>query len=455
MRRRAVLAAAGAIAAAWWSTAAAQEAPPADAGPPDQAPGGPDPAQAPGGQDPAQAPEAPAGPRVDPPALVTPAEPVFPERALAERVHGVVVVELTISEEGAVTDAAVGSLTVIPESGDPRVGDGRYGFGPAALEAARRMVFRPALMDGKPFAVQINYTFRFVLPPRPEEPEAAEQPARPAGPPRVNFRGVLLERGTRSVVPGATVTVYRKSGDQVEGYEATSGADGSFEFYDLPDGEWKVRIEREGYIPVETDEALSTEELVEGRYWIEKGSYSEYDVTIEAERPRKEVNRRSLSVDEITKVAGTISDDPVLVIENLPGVARAGPIGGQIIVRGSGPEDTGVFINGIGVPLIYHFGGLKSVVPSTVVGGIDFYPGNYSVAYGRAMGGVFDLQLKRLEPDIVHGSADVSVLDTSLYLEVPLGDDAAIAFAGRRSYVDYVLDATIPEDAGLSLVRAP
>jgi TonB family protein len=398
---------------------------------------------------------APAQPVVNPPAIIESPSPVFPEQALADRVHGIVVVELSITAEGAVDRATVGSLTIIPETGEPRAGDGRYGFGPAATEAAQKMRFKPAEYNGVPFAVQINFTYRFSLPPKPEEPEGDATPE-PVKEPEINYQGALVERGTRSVVAGATVTVYRGSGEDLEGFEATSDAKGEFRFYDLPEGKWQVRIEREGYIPVKTNEELSPEEVVEGRYWIEKGSYNEYDLTIEAERPRKEVNRRSLSTGDLSGIAGTLSDDPVLVVENLPGVARSGPIGGgEIIVRGSGPNDTGVFVNGIRVPLIYHFGGLKSVLPAKAIGGVDFYPGNYSVSYGRAMGGVLDLKLKRLNPDITHGSADISVLDTSLYLETPIGDKAAIAVAGRRSYVDFILEAAIPDDAGLALTTAP
>lgn len=394
----------------------------------------------------------PAPPTVKPPVLVQDAAPVYPPKALEERVHAVVVVALEISETGTVTNATVASSTVIPETGAPRPDDGRYDFGAAATEAAKRLVFAPAEYGGKPYAVQIDFTYRFTLPPRPPEPVDAAPP-RPAKPSIVNYRGTLLERGTRSNVPGALVTVFREEGGRTEGFEATSSADGTFQFYDLPPGRWTVRIEREGYVTTTTDETLSETEVVDGRYWIEKGSYSPYDVTIEAERPRKEVNRRSLSADVIAKVPGPIANDPVLVTENLPSVARS--LGGDIIVRGSGPEDTGVFVNGIGVPLIYHFGGLKSVLPGNVVGGIDFYPGNFSVAYGRAMGGVLDLQLKKLAPDRVRGAVDTSVLDTSLYLEVPLGKTAAIAAAGRRSYVDYILAATIPEDSGIGLVSAP
>lgn len=400
--------------------------------------------------EPAPAPQ----PSVTPPTLVQDSPPVYPAEALQDRVHAVVVVALEISDSGQVVSATAGSATVIPENGAPLPDDGRYGFAQAAVDAAKGLVFTPAQYDGMPFAVQIDFTYRFTLPPRPPEeqpaPEVVVEPPRPSV---INFKGKLVERGTRSDVPGALVTVFRGEGEDAEGFEATTAADGTFEFYDVPDGTWSVRVEREGYVTITTEEEFSSKEVVEARYWIEKGSYSPYDVMIEAERPRKEVNRRSLDAAEIAKVPGPIANDPVLVVENLPSVART--LGGDIIVRGSGPMDTGVFINGINVPLIYHFGGLKSIVPGNVIGGIDFYPGNFSAAYGRGMGGVLDLRLKRLEPDRVRGSADISVLDTSLYLEVPISKNAAIGFAGRRSYIDFLLNAAIPEDADIALTSAP
>ena len=112
-----------------------------------------------------------AAPTVNPPSILENPPPTFPAAALADRVHGIVVVELTLTAEGTVKEATVGSLTIVPEEGQPRAGDGRYGFGPAAIEAAKQMVFRPAEYGGQPFEVQINYTYRFTLPPKAATPE--------------------------------------------------------------------------------------------------------------------------------------------------------------------------------------------------------------------------------------------------------------------------------------------
>ena len=49
---------------------------------------------------------------------------------------------------------------------------------------------------------------------------------------------------------------------------------------------------------------------------------------------------------------------------DFPGVARA-PFGlGLLIVRGSAPQDTKVFMDGVEIPLIFHFGALTAVAGS-------------------------------------------------------------------------------------------
>jgi hypothetical protein len=170
-------------------------------------------------------------------------------------------------------------------------------------------------------------------------------------------------------------------------------------------------------------------------------------------RTQAEVSKTSLAVSEIEKVPG-VAGDPLAVVQSFAGVARSDFGSGQIIVRGAAPEDTRVFVDGMEIPLIYHFGGLRSVIPMPLLAGIDFYPGNFSPSYGRVTGGVVNARLARLAPPALTGSVDVSLLDASLYLAAPIGDRAAIAVAGRRSYIGEVLGALLPSDT-LSFDVAP
>ncbi len=393
-------------------------------------------------------------------------EAEYPAEAADKGIEAEVILLLDIDEKGFVT--SVGIETPADPPG--------MGFDEAVLAVAPLWEFEPAEVDGKPLAVQISYRYRFTLKaaqPAPStqpgapgtqpaapgiQPVPSTQPATPATQPArapvENFGGVLRERGTRLPLAGVLVTVFRDAaeGEDAVGFEATSDAEGRFAFFDLEPGPWKVLADPPGYYPLRTTETIAAGERTSATYYLERGSYNPYDVTVTATHPRKEVSRTIIGAAELDKVPGG-AGDPLAVVQNFAGVART--FGGLLVVRGSAPEDSRIFIEGVEIPLIYHFGGLKSVVPVGMLDSIEFYPGNFTPGYGRATGGIVDVQLKREMPKKIGGYADVSLLDTGLYLEIPIGDKASVALAGRRSYIDFVLALAVPDDAPVDLVTAP
>ena len=383
------------------------------------------------------------------PVLKAEVEAEYPPDALKQGIEADVVLLLDINDKGFVDAVAVAEPATPPD----------MGFDEAAILAAQQFEFEPAELDDKPIAVQITYRYKFRLPKAPDPveppdtpPTETKPPPAPTRPPVLNFAGVLSERGTRDPIVGATVTIFRDDGDEPVGYEAVTDAAGSFSFYDLEPGVWKILAEPPGYYPLRTSEEVLAGQRTNATYLIERGSYNPFDVTITAPRPKKEVSRTVLSAEIIDKVPGT-AGDPLAVVQNFAGVART--FGGLLIVRGSAPEDSRVFVDGAEIPLIYHFGGLKSVIPVGILDSIEFYPGNFSPMYGRATGGIVDVRLKELKPEKFGGYADVSLLDTGVFFEMPIGDKGAIAVAGRRSYIDAIILAAVPDDAPVSLVTAP
>ena len=386
--------------------------------------------------------EAPPEGEVTAPTLTRFVEAAYPARAEAEGVEAVVVLEIDIDAEGRVEEARV--TTPAEPAG--------YGFDEAALGAARQFEFEPARLDGEPIPVRLAYSYGFQLKPRPE-PEPAPEEAEPA-PRVVNMTGRVLERGTRDPMVGVTVVVYQEGGDEPVGFEGETDGEGRFAFTNLAPGRWSVRVEPSGYLVFETEEVIEAGQVTEVVYFVERGRDNPYDVMVESERPLKEVTRRTLGTAEIERVPGTFGD-PVTVITNLPGVARSSFASGQVVVRGSETTDSEAYIEGAPILSVYHFGGLRSVIPAGMLEQVDFYPGNFGVRYGQKMGGVLDVQLKELRPEAVHGYVDVNLFDAGFYVEAPVGDDGAVAVAARRSYIDVVLDSLVGDDAPVNIVSAP
>jgi periplasmic protein TonB len=111
----------------------------------------PSPAITPSGAGPGAAPRQPVrvGGNVRPPTKIRNVPPMYPQEALDARVQGVVIMEVTIDEQGRVSDARV--LRSIPL------------LDQAAIDAVRQWEFTPTLLNGEPVPVIMTVTVQFSL----------------------------------------------------------------------------------------------------------------------------------------------------------------------------------------------------------------------------------------------------------------------------------------------------
>jgi TonB family protein len=338
----------------------------------------------------------------------------YPPDAEANGIEGAVELSIVIDEHGDVQQAVV--LDPGPHPG----------FAAAALHAVQRFRFNPAEIDGKPAAVEITYRYQFVLrrAPAPKPPQAP-----------VVLSGRVIERGTRDPVAGAAV--------EAGGASADTDASGRFELRGIAPGEVIVRIASPAHEPFSTHETIVEGRQREVEYRISRRSYDPFESVVRAEK-RSEPSVHTLESEEVRTVPGT-QGDTLKVIQNLPGVARS-PFGiGLLVVRGSEPTETNVYLDGIPIPLLYHFGGVTSVVSSDVIRSLDFYPGNFGARYGRALGGTIDVQTKDAR-DAFHGAAQLDIFDGRIEVEGPVADGTGF-LSLRRSWVDTVLDLALPRIA--------
>ncbi|RME29188.1 MAG: TonB-dependent receptor [Deltaproteobacteria bacterium] len=140
--------------------------------------------------------------------------------------------------------------------------------------------------------------------------------------------------------------------------------------------------------------------------------------------------------------------DVVKAVQNLPGVNRA-PLGtGQVLIRGTAPEDSATTLDGMPLPIVFHFGGLNTVVTSEVLEEVAFLPGNTSVRYGRILAGIVDLRTDPSIPEESRGTLSVDLFQASAFIEQRLSNRTAVALSARRSYIDTVLSPVLSNATG-------
>lgn len=371
------------------------------------------------------------------PELLELREAEYPPELEARRVQGSVLLALLVDASGEV------ERVELVETSTPA-------FGPPALTAATHFRFSPAEAgELGPVPVIVNFRYDFTLRPEVEpSPASSREEAAP-----INFVGQLREAGTRAPLGFATVFVESKvvtSTGAVSYVETSTEADarGRFALRGVAPGELRVQVLGQFYEPFETTETLEENQVIEVLYFLERAERNPYEVIVRDKAFKKEVAKRTLKMEEIQLIPGA-QGDVIRVIQNMPGVART-PFGlGLLVIRGASPQDTGVFLDGHRLPILFHFGGVggvTSVVNSRIIDELNFYPGGFSPMYGRASGGAVELNTRNAATDRIHGEAQLDFLTlvpitASVFLEGPVSDDpshGAFVLSVRRSSIDGV-----------------
>lgn len=171
------------------------------------------------------------------------------------------------------------------------------------------------------------------------------------------------------------------------------------------------------------------------------------EVTVRGDRsPAREAVDYRVKASEAKRVPGT-QGDVLKVVQNLPGVSRPPLASGQIVVWGSAPRDTRVYVDGVDLPALYHGSGLRGTINSDLVSSIDLVPGAFGVEYGRGLGGLVRVETRAL-PRGTHGYVGADTLDGSAFVSTELGARARVGASLRYGWLDRVLTAASAPDVG-------
>lgn len=335
------------------------------------------------------------------------------------------IIELSITADGKVEAAR------ILES------SGHDALDRAAQDAVRKFEFEPAEIDDQPAPVKIKYRYVF----------SVVAAAKASAPEDVEFSGVVRDKLTGK--PLADVRV------ELEGNPPTkTDASGLFKIEHVTPGTHTVTLLGPNFTPIGTEETLTSGSTHQVTYDVEvqvervpSEMRSDLEIVVISTRLHKSIAVTTVNAEQGARVAGT-GGDVIKVVENLPGVARSSVGSGQLVVWGAGSADTRVYVDGVHIPMLYHEGGYRSVIHSDLVKNVELQPGGYGSTYGRGLGGVVVVGLKRLTADGYHGSAGLDAIDASASLRGNVGKQWRFQAAGRRSHLDSVLRGVSSQDVG-------
>ncbi len=254
--------------------------------------------------------------------------------------------------------------------------------------------------------------------------------------PRV-IRGVVYERGTTHPIAGASVLTER-------GAIAVTDIDGYFAL-EIGDADRELTVAANGYATRSTRIPTGDERI---SIALEPARGSEViEVSGKAPEETKPL-RYQLTADEIRVIPGA-GNDILRAVQSQPGVARIPYSFGGLVLRGMSPRDSLLFLDGIEVPLAFHFGGITSFYPGGMLADLTLTSGGFDASYGRAQGGLITLTTREARTDRWRMGGSIGLFDSSVQVEGPLPKGGDIIAGLRRSYLDTIVDPFVAEDTAL------
>lgn len=274
--------------------------------------------------------------------------------------------------------------------------------------------------------------------------------------------GRLLERGKRIPLKGFTVFLLP------DRLQATTDAKGNFSIAIptlKPTGEndepRKLVVIASGFVRLETDlSSMMTPEVREikiGDVYLERIQgqtalrFEVIDSNIKRDQSRKALNR-----EEVFNAPGA-NGDPVKALQNLAGINRAQGFSSQVIIQGSAPKDTAYDFEGHEIPIVFHFGGLTSVVMPEAVDQVEYFSAGYQADRSRAIGGIISLRTRK--PEVTERDSKaffyLDNLSAGGLYERKINDSSSFLVSGRASYVGFFLKNALKDEESLNLTVAP
>jgi len=218
---------------------------------------------------------------------------------------------------------------------------------------------------------------------------------------------------------------------------------GVFEIEDVVPGRYALSIEAAGFATLQRvvdvwprETKVVSIHLTSARPEIETiaVSASRYEIL-------RDVAPSQFSIDQRTiQTMPDIGDDPLRVVQRLPGAAASG-VSAATYLRGGDRDEIGIVLNGQKLFDPFHIRDYQSVfsaVDSRALEGMEVYTGGFPVRWGNRMSGM--VLLESLEPlDDRHTEIGLSVYNTSLLTAGTREHDNWL-FSVRRGNIDLVIN---------------
>ncbi len=206
----------------------------------------------------------------------------------------------------------------------------------------------------------------------------------------------------------------------------------------LPEDSIKLVCSYVGYQAIEKSFYLNNDTIIDFNF-----SKAEEIEEVKVYGNKSSVDYTQMSLNKINPI--TIERLPVLLgekdliktIQLLPGIQSGSEGSSNFYVRGGGPDQNLILLDGVPVYNVSHLFGFFSVFNTAAVQDVRIIKGGFPARYGGRLSSVLDIRLKEGNNKEFEGEGSIGLISSKLTLEGPIiKDKSSFLVSGRRTYVD-------------------
>ncbi|MFZ4725404.1 MAG: TonB-dependent receptor [Paludibacter sp.] len=224
----------------------------------------------------------------------------------------------------------------------------------------------------------------------------------------------------------------------------------SYGFYSLtlPMGKVNLRYSYVGFVTQTCDFNLVKDTVIN----IKLSESTELDeVTILGNRKGMDVKSSQMSlinipITQIKNVPSLLGEtDVIKVLQLLPGVNAGTEGSAGMYVRGGGPDENLLILDGVPVYNVNHLFGFFSVFNADAIKDVTLYKGSFPARFGGRLSSVVDIKMNDGNDKEIHGNVSIGLISSKINIEGPIiKEKTTFNISARRTYADLFATPFIP-----------
>lgn len=214
----------------------------------------------------------------------------------------------------------------------------------------------------------------------------------------------------------------------------------------LSSGIYTIVFSYTGYTPVKKkivlDKDISMNISMETNNQLEGVEISAQVENIELNTQMSIVKVPIKSIKNLPAIMG--ETDVLKALQLLPGVQSGTEASSGLYVRGGGPDQNLILLDGAPLYNVSHLFGFFSVFNADAINNVELIKGGFPARYGGRLSSVLNINMKEGNMHSFHGTATIGSIASRLTLEGPIiKNKMSFIISGRRTYADYFIQPLI------------